>query len=168
MGQSKMSICNIWKTAKQAIKAAVDSGASVEEIQQRVYEYRSGLQAREALYGRCPGRCLSYDFPVDFRNSAKVVAKNLRLDLLIDIPAVYYGADIVLKGPELLLRLRKSCLSNGSLSVEAGGSRGPGGETGVFVGFEMLCLCGGRPRSRGNNGGGNFRRNAKSSLEVML
>lgn len=85
---------------KKELLAAASSGASAEEMQKQVEKYRAGLQAREALYGTCPGRCLSYDFPVDLRNSCKVVSRSSRVDLLIDIPSIYYGADLVLRNPD--------------------------------------------------------------------
>ena len=82
-------------------KSAIESAASAEVLQKSLYDYRIGLQARETLYGRCPGRCLSYDFPVDLRNSARLTAKNSRCDLLIDLNSIYYGGDILLKGKDL-------------------------------------------------------------------
>lgn len=87
--------------SEKVAKDCVSQGGSAEEIQNKVNDYRAGLQARETLYGRCPGRCLSYDFPVDFRNSSRLIARNKRLDLLIDLGAIYYGADIVMKGPDV-------------------------------------------------------------------
>jgi UDP-N-acetyl-D-mannosaminuronate dehydrogenase len=85
---------------KKAVTEAAASGASADEMQRQVDNYRAGLQARETLYGTCPGRCLSYDFPVDLRNSCKVVARSSRVDVLVDIPAIYYGASLVLKGSD--------------------------------------------------------------------
>jgi hypothetical protein len=82
---------------KKTIASAAASETSADDLQKQVDNYRVGLQAREALYGTCPGRCLSYDFPVDLRNSCKVVMRSSRVDLLIDIPSIYYGAEKVLK-----------------------------------------------------------------------
>ncbi len=83
------------------IKSAFESGATEDEVQKKIFDYRSGLQARETLYGRCPGKCLSYDFPVDFRNAARLEARKARVDLLIDISSIYYGAKYLLQGQDL-------------------------------------------------------------------
>ena len=94
------------------IREAVKANAPADELQRQVYDYRCGLQARETLYGRCPGRCLSYDFPGDFRNAARLIARNNRVGLVVDLASVYYGADLVLKGQDLsdqtLLELKRS------------------------------------------------------------
>lgn len=81
-----------------------------------VYEYRVGLQARESISGRCPGRCLTYDFPGDFRNAARLIAKKEQVGVVLDLGSIYYGADMVLKGKDLsnsiLDELKKSARPN--------------------------------------------------------
>lgn len=86
------------------------------DIEKTVYEFRVGLQARETISGRCPGRCLTYDFPGDFRNAARLIAKRDQLGIVIDVGSIYYGADMVLKGRDLsdsiLDELKKSARPN--------------------------------------------------------
>lgn len=83
------------------VTEAVNSGASAETVQEKLQNYRDGLSARETLYGRCPGKCLSYSFPVELRNASRLAARSARVDFLVDIAAVYYGAELVLKGANL-------------------------------------------------------------------
>ena len=80
---------------RDAVKAA-DS-----DMEKAVYDFRVGLLARETISGRCPGRCLTYDFPGDFRNAARLIAKKEQLGMVIDLASIYYGADMVLKGKDL-------------------------------------------------------------------
>lgn len=102
------------ETGEEKIKtAALDNSQNQpQNLQRLVDEYRNGLQARETLFGRCPGRCLSYDFPVAFRNASRLIAKKNHVGLLLDLSSVHYGADIVLKGADLssqtLQELRKT------------------------------------------------------------
>lgn len=81
-----------------------------------VYGYRVGLQARESISGRCPGRCLTYDFPGDFRNAARLIAKREQVGIVLDLGSIYFGADMVLKGKDLsssiLDELKKSARPN--------------------------------------------------------
>lgn len=96
---------NYLDECSKGLKSAAETGVNGEKLQADLYNFRSGLQARETLYGTCPGKCLSYDFPVDLRNSSRLMAKSNRVDLLIDIRSVYYGADVVLKGQDLTSKI---------------------------------------------------------------
>lgn len=94
------------------LHAALADGAGAELLQEKVQDYRAGLQAREFLYGRCPGKCLSYDFPAEFRNASRLVSRKARVEFLVDLASVYYGAEHVLKGQDLsepiLVELKKT------------------------------------------------------------
>jgi hypothetical protein len=51
-----------------------------------------GLAAREKLYGPCPARCISYNYPILLQMALKNIARHQRLDTIVDLPSVYYGA----------------------------------------------------------------------------
>lgn len=112
LGKEEAEYMKYLDEGESKIKKVLQENGSPDEIQKAVFDYRCGLQARETLWGRCPGRCLSYDFPGDFRNASRLIARNNRIDILVDVAAIYYGADLVLKGPDLseptLVELKRS------------------------------------------------------------
>jgi hypothetical protein len=82
----------------ELVTSLKSSQLTPEEVQQKINDYRDGLAAREIVYGPCPGRCLSYNFPVLFNQANKDIAKRMKVDRVVDLTAVFYGADKVIGG----------------------------------------------------------------------
>lgn len=81
---------------ERQLQEARQQGMSADDLQKLILQMHSGFSAREKLFGRCPGRCLWYDFPENFRHAADDVARSKVLDVVIDLATVFYGADVVL------------------------------------------------------------------------
>lgn len=81
--------------ANQEFARAGAGGRSAEELQKMVGDFRDGLSAREAVYGRCPGKCGSYNFPELYKIAARQVMGKNHLDFIIDVNSIWYGADVV-------------------------------------------------------------------------
>lgn len=81
---------------ERQLQAARQQGMSADDRQKLVLQTQAGFSAREKLFGRCPGRCVWYDFPENFRHAAGDVARSKVLDVVIDVTTVFCGADVVL------------------------------------------------------------------------
>jgi hypothetical protein len=81
----------------KALKSCSDSGKSAEAVQKATFDYYDGVTARDKLFGPCYGRCTNYDQPEMLWHATTDTARNEKLNALIDLRYVYYGAGTVLK-----------------------------------------------------------------------
>lgn len=79
-------------------------------LQDEITDLRTGLEARELVYGPNPGRCLHYGFSPELLYSARIVAKEKRVDIIVDPRSVYWGVEKILtNGVDLTDATAETC-----------------------------------------------------------
>ncbi len=85
----------------QRVAASKNACAGAAELQAQILDWSDGLDAREKLYGPCPARCTTYNFPVILKHATGIAGRANHVDLVLDLRYVYFGADRVVAGPDL-------------------------------------------------------------------